>query len=67
MEKANTNQCELVDMEMRSCAVRKNKKKVLCWHGFPQGRCPLRKLENEKLIMAMLLTIAISVIVWTVW
>jgi hypothetical protein len=42
----------------------KCKPKKVCWQGFKQGRCPMKKLENEKLFYATLLVIAIGIILW---
>ena len=39
-------------------------KKIVCWQGFEKGQCPRRRLENEKLFLGMLLTIATGVLIW---
>jgi len=41
-----------------------DKVKRVCWQGFEKGQCPKRRLENEKLFLGMLLTIAIGLLVW---
>ena len=39
-------------------------KKFVCWQGFEKCHCPKRRLENEKLFLGMLLTIATGVLIW---
>jgi len=41
-----------------------DKVKRVCWQGFEKGHCPKRRLENEKLFLGMLLTIAIGLLIW---
>jgi len=41
-----------------------DKVKRVCWQGFEKGQCPKRRLENEKLFLGMLLTIAIGLLIW---
>lgn len=36
----------------------------ICWQGFSEGECPLRRLENEKLFLSALLVIATGLVVW---
>lgn len=38
--------------------------KLKCFRGFPEGECPLRRLENEKLIFGALLSFATGLLVW---
>jgi len=36
-----------------------------CWHGFEKSKCPKRRLENEKLFLGILLTIAVFILVYS--
>ena len=38
--------------------------KRVCWQGFKMSECPIKRLENEKLFFAILLTISVGIILW---
>ena len=36
----------------------------VCWHGYKMGECPLKRLENEKLLFGALLSIATGLLIY---
>ena len=49
---------------MKKCDLKNCDAPKVCWQGLPKGQCPLKDLENEKLILSLLLCISTTLVVW---